>query len=87
MDEHTPHEMAEQDEAAAERMRTMQKVDTDIAHGFDGIAATMANLGYEEAAENAETRPRRPTTRASRPSTAPRPTKAPRSRGPRSSTT
>ena len=54
-DEHTPHEMAEHDEAAAERMRGLQQVDADIAHGFDGIAATMANLGYEEAAENAET--------------------------------
>lgn len=52
-DEHTPHEMAEHDEAAAERMRRMQQADTDIVRGFDGIAATMVNLGFDEAADDA----------------------------------
>jgi hypothetical protein len=53
-DEHTPSEMAEHDEAAAERMRNLQEVDANIAHGYDAIATTMTNLGYEEIADNAE---------------------------------
>jgi hypothetical protein len=50
----TPHDMAENDEAAAERMRQHQEVDANIAHGYDAIATTMTNLGYDEVAENAE---------------------------------
>lgn len=50
----TPHDQAEVDEAAAERMRGLQQVDENIAHGYDALADTMANLGFEQATESAE---------------------------------
>lgn len=53
-DEHTPHEMAAHDEAAAERMRQIQHVDETLAKSFDTISGTLATLGYGEAAENVE---------------------------------
>ena len=53
-DEHTPHEMAEQDEAAGQRMREFQHADESLAHGFDATAQTLATLGYDQAAENVQ---------------------------------
>lgn len=53
-DENTPHEMAEHDEAAAQRMREVQHADESLAHAFDTTAQTLANLGFGEAAENVQ---------------------------------
>lgn len=53
-DENSPHEMAEHDEAQAERMRQMQEVDQAVAKSFDTMAGTFQTLGYDEAAENLE---------------------------------
>jgi hypothetical protein len=50
----TPREKAEQDEAAAERMRQLQHSDESLAHAFDSTALTLATLGYDEAAENVQ---------------------------------
>jgi hypothetical protein len=47
-----PAEMAEHDEAAATRMRKDEEVDRSIQHGFEQLATTMSNLGYEESASN-----------------------------------
>ena len=50
----TPHEKAEQDTTAAERMRELQHADEALAHAFDSTAATLATLGYGDASENLE---------------------------------
>jgi hypothetical protein len=52
-DENSPHQMAENDEAAGERMRGLEETDANIARGFDSITVAMTNLGFDEAAENA----------------------------------
>ncbi len=50
----TPHDMAENDEAAAEHMRDVQAVDVAIAKGFDQMADMLDRMGFDEAAENTE---------------------------------
>jgi hypothetical protein len=50
----TPHEQAEVDAANAERMRGLEEAHQNVAHGFDVLDQTFANLGWEAASENAE---------------------------------